>query len=318
MTETPTIEELQARVTANAAEVARLRTEAAEYVIGGTPYKVHPAANLFPLMEGEEFDALVEDIREHGLNDPVWLWRPDKRSDYVLLDGRNRIRACEAAGVQVRHAFWRGDDAISFIVSENLRRRQLTTGQRSAVGSGIKKLRAEEAAESKRRGAIQAAAYKERCDSGMFAPSQVKDNGPSPGRKPEVQARDLAGAEVGVSGRSIDRFERVQREDPELAEQVAAGKVPLGRAVAKVCKPRRSRPVKPVSDEGNALRRQAAQVLMCLVPLAEALDRGEQGDGDQWDSPLQATARLIDMLTELRGCTPHFTPLTEAEEDDAA
>ena len=49
----------------------------------------HPLANLLPLITGAEFDALVTDIGEHGLRVPITLF-----NDRVL-DGRNRLRACE-------------------------------------------------------------------------------------------------------------------------------------------------------------------------------------------------------------------------------
>jgi ParB-like chromosome segregation protein Spo0J len=54
----------------------------------------HPLANLFPLLDSTEFNDLVEDIRAHGLHEPVVLFE-DK-----ILDGRNRHRACVAAGVE--------------------------------------------------------------------------------------------------------------------------------------------------------------------------------------------------------------------------
>src|SRR5262245_52265219 len=46
--------------------------------------KFHSASNLFPLMEGEEFDALVADIRKNGLLEKIDLY------DGQIVDGRNR------------------------------------------------------------------------------------------------------------------------------------------------------------------------------------------------------------------------------------
>ncbi len=56
--------------------------------IGG--YIVHPAAAVFPLIEGDDFNDLCESIRTHGVQHPAVVRGNE------LLDGRNRMRACEA------------------------------------------------------------------------------------------------------------------------------------------------------------------------------------------------------------------------------
>ena len=51
-------------------------------------------------MEGDEFAALVEDIREHGLLEPLWLYE-DPKLGMVLLDGRNRLAACKELKIEL-------------------------------------------------------------------------------------------------------------------------------------------------------------------------------------------------------------------------
>jgi ParB-like chromosome segregation protein Spo0J len=99
---------------------------------------VHPAANVFPLLGGEEFDALVADIREHGLKNPITLCHG------AVIDGRNRVRACLAAGWSWRAI--RGmcgelsgagagqiDDPVAYVISVNIHRRHLSAEQKAEM-----------------------------------------------------------------------------------------------------------------------------------------------------------------------------------------
>jgi ParB-like chromosome segregation protein Spo0J len=87
----------------------------------------HPLADIFPLMEGEEFDELVGDIKRRGLHEPIVIFE-----DQVL--GRNRVRACETAGVEPHYKEFKGteEEARRYVISANILRRHLKPNERRA------------------------------------------------------------------------------------------------------------------------------------------------------------------------------------------
>jgi ParB-like chromosome segregation protein Spo0J len=95
-------------------------------------FTVHPAAELFPLIDGAEFEALVADIREHGLMEPVVV-----DAEGRLIDGRNRARACERLGIRPTTKTYDGDNVTQFVVSHNLHRRHLTDSQRAMIAAKL-------------------------------------------------------------------------------------------------------------------------------------------------------------------------------------
>ena len=96
-----------------------------------TEYEFHELANIFPLIEGREFDELVNDIREIGQREPIVLF------DGKILDGRNRYRACKVAGVPIRSTAYSGDDPVRYVISLNLRRRHLDETQRGMAAARL-------------------------------------------------------------------------------------------------------------------------------------------------------------------------------------
>ena len=102
-----------------------------------TTHPFHRLADVFPLLAGDEFTSLVEDVRAHGLREPIWL-----HPDGSILDGRNRYRACVEAGVDPVYRTFAGDDAaaLALVVSANLTRRHMDASQRALVAGKLANL----------------------------------------------------------------------------------------------------------------------------------------------------------------------------------
>jgi hypothetical protein len=180
-------------------------------------WPVHPAADKFPMITGSEFTALAEDIAEHGLREPVWLWRDREDGVEYLLDGRNRIAACAESGTHVATRYYDGPDPISFVVSLNVTRRHLNEGQKAFIALELVPLY-EEQSEKSRRAAISVARTTEKT---------VADRPPS---QPQPKSRDKAAAVVGTSGRSVARAKRIKEKAPDLQQKVESGELAIDRA----------------------------------------------------------------------------------------
>ena len=94
----------------------------------------HDYASLFPLMDDAAFRDLVEDVREHGVREPIVMF------EGKILDGRNRYLAARDCGREYPVIEFTGGDALAYVVSLNLKRRHLTDSQRAMVAAKLAKL----------------------------------------------------------------------------------------------------------------------------------------------------------------------------------
>jgi hypothetical protein len=86
--------------------------------------QVHPAAAMFPLIEGKEFELFCNDIQAAGLNNPIVI-----QGD-VLLDGCNRLGLAPGGGAS--EVYILSLVARSGACLDHLHRRSLTDEQRGA------------------------------------------------------------------------------------------------------------------------------------------------------------------------------------------
>ena len=94
---------------------------------------VHPAAECVRLMTPAEFEALVDDIAENGLREPIKLGQIG--NDIWLIDGRNRRKACEIAGVEPDYVTlqFADESALRAYVRSTNERRDLSKGERAMM-----------------------------------------------------------------------------------------------------------------------------------------------------------------------------------------
>lgn len=103
---------------------------------GISAYAHHPFADLFPMIDGEPFEALVASIKNGGLREPITIHEDQ------ILDGRNRYRACVRAGVKPHfESLSENESPLQFVVDRNLHRRHLNESQRAIIAAKVSTMR---------------------------------------------------------------------------------------------------------------------------------------------------------------------------------
>jgi ParB-like chromosome segregation protein Spo0J len=154
--------------------------------------RVHPLADIFPMLDDDELADLAADIKENGLLHPIVRTVDGE----TLVDGRNRLKACYLAEVDpvFEDRIASEDEAKALIFSGNITRRHLTKSQQAMAAAIIHP-------EAKRgRGNRDEA---------------VKDEAASP-----------------FTQRLLQQARAILRDAPELVPSVLAGSLSIDRAIA--------------------------------------------------------------------------------------
>lgn len=86
----------------------------------------HPYADKFPMLPDAELDELAESIRTVGLLHPIIV---DPAG--LIIDGRNRLEACNRAAVEAHTEVYDGADIAEYVVACNVTRRNMKVGARA-------------------------------------------------------------------------------------------------------------------------------------------------------------------------------------------
>jgi len=162
-----------------------------------TDYKPHEYANLFPMMQDTELLDIIKDMRENGYDagSPVVLY------EGKILDGRNRSKAAEMAGVVPSFVEYEGADPLAFVIRHNLHRRHLNESQRGVVASRL-------------------------ANMGEGRPK----NTISIDTVSKSVSMERAAEMLNVGRATVARVKAIEKAAPELIEKIENGEMTAGRA----------------------------------------------------------------------------------------
>jgi hypothetical protein len=207
---------------------------------------VHPVCKLFPMMSDDDLANLTEDIRANGQVEKIVMYEGQ------IVDGRNRLKACQTLGVEPSFIQWRERyqgqmDVAQWIFSMNAKRRHLTPKQLAAAYlalEGWRDLERAQAAkaEGQKRGGETAGRGRPKADSLLaISPGSNPANAalaalPTQGDAPadttaepkqghSTGRRKKLAIEFGVSDHTAKQLLAVEKDKPELLTEIAQGNI---------------------------------------------------------------------------------------------
>ncbi len=155
-----------------------------------------------------ELESLAADIKQNGLHNPIVI------AGNQILDGRNRLKACEIAGVTPTFTEWNnGHDILGWIISQNLHRRHLNDDQRAMIAARLRE-------------GLKKELQKVRANKA--AHTRWKSLPPTPGDK-HGDSRVQAAKMLNVSRSKVGQAIKIL-PNKDLAEKVASGQTTLKQA----------------------------------------------------------------------------------------
>ena len=179
----------------------------------------HEAANLFPMLSVEDAHDLADDIGEHDLHNPIVLF------DGKVLDGRNRVLACRAAGVEPRFVEWQanGNDTspIAWVISQNIKRRSLNATQKAVIAFLALPL-------------FEAEAKVRQKEHAGIAPGKSKNTPPKNGGSDSGdygESAKQAAKKIGAGHQYVSDVKRIAKKMPGLISKMQSGEMTIAEAL---------------------------------------------------------------------------------------
>jgi hypothetical protein len=264
-------------------------------VIAG--YKVHPAASVFPLLEGQEFDELVESVRKNGILHPVVVRRTADGDE--LIDGRNRLRAAEAvraAGHQCEVPVMHWNDAISnvseWIWETNATRRQLTEDAVALASAAIWPL-----INAENRARKEATQFDSEKAKAARATVRTESYEPSKRDTKTENARSTVGQVAAKAGTSMHKA----RQAVAVQKAIGAGELPASTANEVMKGRKKLRDVAPKKEptkqaQNRRLKDKLVELMISVRRAVEKLDENSDPASARRRTVVDELRRLADLL----------------------
>jgi hypothetical protein len=286
---------------------------------------IHPLAEIFEMLSEADLADLAADIKAHGQKLPILVV-----DGGILIDGRNRLRACEIAEVEPLVRTLDPSeipDPLAFVISINAKRRKSNAGQLAMAAA-----EAWHIAEKDGKVQTKGGNRKSKAQSGhlISEPRDYFAKAFGVGKNYVEQARallkdDALGAAAVKAGGSLkDYYEaltkragstvneqirrrRLGEQRPDLVEQVEAGTTTLEAAEALA------------KQEADELKQRRWALTMNLIDSVGAFDRapGDATDVAAAYDPVHADGRGEKITPErLRRVSAFAAALADAMEGE--
>lgn len=190
--------------------------------------------SLLPPLPEEDYKGLEESIKSEGCRDPLVVWGKEE----ILVDGHNRYKICTENNIHYEitaHQFKDRNEVIMWIISNQLRRRNVSAFERSALALKLKPKLSQEAKE--RQGT--------RTD---IKPNIVQ-------KSAQCKTSDKLAEIAGVSRDTIQKTETIITQGtPEDIKEVRAGKASISGKAKEIKERDKKDPEDTPKKEGRDLK----------------------------------------------------------------